>query len=218
MTDTERIAQLEDAGPITREEAELQLKVAANHTPGTPISLHRFKVLAESYLALLDSSEQTIAELQSVLDGVEHSISGALHWNEEGKSKHLNSRIQYLCNFLLRTEGARDELRRQLLEAKRCADDAGEIVGISGENLDALICGIGDKALEIADQRDELRSQLQREREVSDELAAAVTRKLADCLECKDAALMPGEYCSDECVALSDALAQHTDLRSGNGS
>ncbi len=37
----------------------------------------------------------------------------------------------------------------------------------------------------------------------------AVTRKLADCRAsggCSDAALMPGEFCSDECVALDAAL------------
>lgn len=72
-----------------------------------------------------------------------------------------------------------------------------------------------DELRPIKAEREELRSQLQRERAVLDELAAAVTRKLADCLECKDAALMPGEYCSDECVAVSDALAQHAALRSG---
>ena len=42
-------------------------------------------------------------------------------------------------------------------------------------------------------------------------LREAIERKLADCREhgdCSDAALMPGEYCSNECVALASALAQ----------
>jgi hypothetical protein len=46
------------------------------------------------------------------------------------------------------------------------------------------------------------------------DLLAAGKAKLADCDECKrlillkDAALMPGEYCSDECLALAAAIAK----------
>lgn len=38
------------------------------------------------------------------------------------------------------------------------------------------------------------------------ELLLAAQAKLADCHDCKDAALMPGEVCSDECAALVVAV------------
>jgi len=44
---------------VSREEAERLLGAAVNHSPCTPISLHRFKALAESYISLLDQ----VAEL-----------------------------------------------------------------------------------------------------------------------------------------------------------
>jgi hypothetical protein len=40
------------------------------------------------------------------------------------------------------------------------------------------------------------------------QLLEAAKAKLANCEECEDAALMPGEYCSDECIALADAIAK----------
>lgn len=57
----------------------------------------------------------------------------------------------------------RDELQRQLIdrgqqfaEAWEQARYAGRVVGISAKFLPALICGVGDKATEIIEQRDEL--------------------------------------------------------------
>jgi hypothetical protein len=43
------------------------------------------------------------------------------------------------------------------------------------------------------------------------DLLAAAKRKLLDCRDsgdCGDAALLPGEYCSNACVALADAIAK----------
>jgi len=40
------------------------------------------------------------------------------------------------------------------------------------------------------------------------DLLKAAKAKLADCGDCKDAALMPGEVCSDECAALVAAIAK----------
>lgn len=38
------------------------------------------------------------------------------------------------------------------------------------------------------------------------DLLAACKAKLAACEDCKDAALMPGEVCSNECAAMADAV------------
>lgn len=43
------------------------------------------------------------------------------------------------------------------------------------------------------------------------ELLAAAKAKLANCEGCDDAALMPGEYCSDECIALAEAIKKAED-------
>lgn len=40
------------------------------------------------------------------------------------------------------------------------------------------------------------------------DLLKAARAKLANCEGCMDAALLPGEYCSDECIALVDAIAK----------
>lgn len=166
--------------PLTLADAEERERTLRAHNPDA-----QFRVipwLNSSQRALIqkrmDSSEQTIAELREQLAGNENwwDQNSVQCGNCSAELVVRNSSIPRNHNALSHEEGEEESL------CGYCA----------GEELHALI-----------DERDGLRSQLQRERAVSDALAAALK-------ECAD---QPG--CSDRCrLNASAALAQHTALRS----